>query len=632
MGNRRESVPRGTSTDPTNASTQESVSHRKRARACLSCRANKSRCIAVRNEDSCHACLKAFRQCVMPGPTKPRVGTAQRVGKLERKIERLTNALLSQQQQRRGSIDSETGDDDRSEGDVRSPRRASSQPSGSYDSARYFPSDRIFPGEGPQTSAPVFAFNIGSPEFTSVKHVTGLDIVSKSTGTTLFNHWKANISSLSPAVVLATSSDADTIRARKPLLFLAIATVASASVQPCLQSPLVKVLTRDLAERILVVGEKSLELVQAIVAYADNFFPADNARASAFTKYIHCALSICIYLGLDKGRIGDHIKDYAEALEWERAWLGCYYIASCNAALFGHPLPVVTTATLEGQKRMLIEGPNATDNDRHMLSLLRIQGILNDVSRVFKLNHETTPISFNEGISQLQLETFRQRIEMIPGARDNSKFVRLIEFLIPAVTIYTHDVAVRSYNLTCIGRKAQDMSLSPAHLEALYLCLQSCHGVLSMYLSYPVQLARCLPNLYLVWTVYAATILIRLGHFQKTALQSPIAGMLETTTEQFLDALITRLGEISAEGYCLSAREFHSVFKKLKLWEVHRKARHGEEHSKNDLLVANSGIKSAPSKSMMYNTQNTTTWKDAQLLREIKEVGFSPTNQFETQL
>lgn len=97
---------------------------------------------------------------------------------------------------------------------------------------------------------------------------------------------------------------------------------------------------------------------------------------------------------------------------------------SSNAALFRHPLPVVTTTTLEGQRKMLIEGPSATDNDRHMLRLLRIQGILNDVSRVFKLNHETTPISFNEGISQLQLETFQQRIAAIPGATDNPKFVR----------------------------------------------------------------------------------------------------------------------------------------------------------------------------------------------------------------
>jgi len=54
-----------------------------------------------------------------------------------------------------------------------------------------------------------------------------------------------------------------------------------------------------------------------------------------------------------------------------------------------------------------------------------------------------------------------------------------------------------------------------------------------------------------------------------------MAGMPETTTDQFLDALITRLAEMSAEGYCLSAREFLSVFKKLKLWELHRKARHG---------------------------------------------------------
>lgn len=201
------------------------------------------------------------------------------------------------------------------------------------------------------------------------------------------------------------------------------------------------------------------------------------------------------------------------------------------------------------------------------------------------------------------------------------------------MTIYTHEVAVRTYNLTCTNREGQDTSPSPSHLEALYLCLRSCYAVLSIYLSYPIPLARCLPNLYLVWTVYAATLLIRLGHFQKTALQGPIAGMPETTTEQFLDALITRLGEISAEGYCLSAREFYSVFKKLKLWERHRKARHGQEDTRSAHLVADRGSKGISSKQTTYNARNTITWKDAQLLRESdKEVSFSPSNQSEARL
>ena len=85
---------------------------------------------------------------------------------------------------------------------------------------------------------------------------------------------------------------------------------------------------------------------------------------------------------------------------------------------------MITTSTLEQRKKLLIEGQNATDNDRHMIILLRLQGILNDVSQVFKLNYETTPVSFNDSISQLQLETFRQRIGTITEASDNSKFAR----------------------------------------------------------------------------------------------------------------------------------------------------------------------------------------------------------------
>lgn len=110
--------------------------------------------------------------------------------------------------------------------------------------------------------------------------------------------------------------------------------------------------------------------------------------------------------------------------------------------------------------------------------------------------------------------------------------------------------------------------------------------------------------------------------------------MPETTTEQFLDALIIRLGEISTEGYCLAAREFHSVFKRLKLWELHRKARHCQEHpsTSSDLVATEGSTKDVSSKSALYNFGSTSTWKDARLRENSKELGFSPSDQFETQL
>src|ERR1700743_3349376 len=59
----------------------------------------KIRCLPVEGQESCSACAKVNRQCIMPGPPRKRQKTVHKVAELEKKINALTDALLAKQQQ-----------------------------------------------------------------------------------------------------------------------------------------------------------------------------------------------------------------------------------------------------------------------------------------------------------------------------------------------------------------------------------------------------------------------------------------------------------------------------------------------------------------------------------------------------
>ena len=110
---------------------------------------------------------------------------------------------------------------------------------------------------------------------------------------------------------------------------------------------------------------------------------------------------------------------------------------------------------------------------------------------------------------------------------------------------------------------------SAAHFEALRICVEASHTVINQYLSFSVSVARCLPILIPLWTVYATVMLIKLSHYIETT--SMLRGPVESTAH-LLDSMLARLAELSSDGYWPQAKEFHVLFERLRAWYLYRQA------------------------------------------------------------
>ena len=81
--------------------------------------------------------------------------------------------------------------------------------------------------------------------------------------TELFQRYTDHMAPHLPGVIFPEGTTAADVRRSKPILFNAIIAGAS-SESPILQRTLVRELMQTFADRVIFVGQKSLELVQAL--------------------------------------------------------------------------------------------------------------------------------------------------------------------------------------------------------------------------------------------------------------------------------------------------------------------------------------------------------------------------------
>lgn len=274
----------------------------KRARACIACRNMKIRCLPVQGQDACLGCSKVNRDCIMPGPARKRQKTAHKVVELEKRINALTDALVAQQAANpTPPNDSPVNDRQEPQLDVsRTNTTVVSDPQPDPDHLQQYNRNLK---DKPRVALEKDDFEWGC--HTNPREVpdTYVDIISRNlldmaTATRMFDHYLQHMLPFFPAIAFPSAIRAHDVRVARPMLFLAILTVASPAVQPDLHANLVIELTRQLSERILFVGEKSLEIVQAILVYVSCYGRGKYAKDLTFNQLIHSAVVMCLDLGL----------------------------------------------------------------------------------------------------------------------------------------------------------------------------------------------------------------------------------------------------------------------------------------------------------------------------------------------
>lgn len=199
-------------------------------------------------------------------------------------------------------------------------------------------------GSGPFSAPLIFSglhANFSSdPTKPSIDDVIDRGIITLDDAEQLVAFFIHNLSFFFPLVVLPSNTTAAHLRQAKPVLFLSVIAAAAISVDAGLAGVLNREMVWLYAERFFIEGEKSLELVQALLLMTIFYFPPGSPLKLQFYQYTHIASTMALEIGLatkcrvSKQKADRKIEPQDEHLaEQARALLGCYHLSSTYVAI-----------------------------------------------------------------------------------------------------------------------------------------------------------------------------------------------------------------------------------------------------------------------------------------------------------
>lgn len=153
-------------------------------------------------------------------------------------------------------------------------------------------------------------------------------LIDMPTAEVLFNHWNVNMRPILPFLKLPEGLTVGQISETKPILFLAILAAASASILPSFNSQLIMELNEQLARQVLILGNRSVDLIHATLLYSHYYVRPAGTKSFAFTQYVSAALTMSCDMAIDKkARLHSESKT-DEAKDAARTHLAGWYAAS----------------------------------------------------------------------------------------------------------------------------------------------------------------------------------------------------------------------------------------------------------------------------------------------------------------
>lgn len=182
---------------------------------------------------------------------------------------------------------------------------------------------------------------IPSPTMAQSLDVIDRGILTMDEARELFDIYCRDLAPHFPAVVFPDSTDLEELRQARPTLFLAAIAAASGKVDPHLYSTLHSEVITAYAHRTLVLSEKSLELVQAMLITVIWYYPPGKFSQLKFFEYISMATAMAMDIGIGSstkvsrpansdspdrksGTSEDVLAEQLLDLEKRRTYLACY--------------------------------------------------------------------------------------------------------------------------------------------------------------------------------------------------------------------------------------------------------------------------------------------------------------------
>ncbi|EAW10958.1 putative C6 transcription factor (War1) [Aspergillus clavatus NRRL 1] len=627
-------APRGGEAASNPHDPNDPFADQKRPRACEACRQLKVRCEPdARNPaGTCKRCAKAGRQCVVTAPTRKRQKkTDSRVAELERKIDALTASLQAsqghelllqgapppppQQQQRdvheqpgrrwlggaqngsggmppSGPAGNLAGNKRCSSGEVKESREGGSMGSG-YPRASS-PAREPARENGPSKHwrGPWSSLQPGSrSEASSAEVVDVIDrgLVSLAVASEAFDRYINDRAPHMPFVVFPPGTTMGDVRKSKPTLLHAIIASSVGPVQPDAHLMLLDDLYRVLAERVIVKGEKSLELVQALVVACHWYTPPDHFEELKFYHLTHMAVTLAMDLGMNRKMLTRNkpFPIYKELVrkssfmldpdspETRRTWLGCYFMAVQVALSLRRVLLVRWQPYMDECLEILEKSPAALPSDKAVIQWAKLAHLTEDINFQFSTEEAVPSMPFDDPKVQYTLKVFEKQLEQWKREVLPEIYSSIMQQAEHIVNIYMYENAMLIDSVDDQRKAGEEYpgTISAAHMSALSQCLSSIQQALDAICSNDIKDLISWPTVCLARASFAAVSLIKL-YSLVTFPGSQIGQVIDPASlkvEYYLNKVIEHY---SAAGELPGGRtpgRFSMVLAMLRSWFVKRK-------------------------------------------------------------
>ncbi|KAI0512564.1 hypothetical protein F5B22DRAFT_307752 [Xylaria bambusicola] len=603
---------------PTTASaTPHDPNDPKRPRACEACRGLKVKCEPdpLNPDGPCKRCAKAGRECLVTQPTRKRQKkTDSRVAELEKKIDALTASLHASRSNAGGAQSQPTST-------THPPPNHSAVEDENTRIAREWgppmfpPMDHVRDGRKPSPPQPGLAAqkrkfdatkdiesdeqkNLGakrtlaSGEEQSWSDIVDRGIITIDQMAALFKRYTDSMAIHLPAVVFPSGTTAAEIRMTRPILFLSIMSVAS-SETPNMQRQLVKELMQIFADKIIMRGNKSLELVQAIIVSVVWYFPPEHFEELKFYQMVHLAAVMALDMGLGRRKnspksslipytwrdhpFRKHPLPDSSSIESRRTWLAVYFLASNVAMALHRPNLIRWQSFMTECMDILESSPEAAPSDKYLCHLVWTHRLAEEVGIQFSMDDPSVFINITEQKVQYALRGFeRDLVKYSESIREEDKQPSLL-LSFSVMSLYMHEIALQTNEERTAPSSAEALrdpipglndSLTPAHISALSSCLTAIDGIFETFLALDESTIRCLPIFNLVRVSYAVVVLIKI-YFSATSPNSELGKVINKDNmkvAEYLDSLYGKFRDTAASDKSRPASKFLMVLDTVRNW------------------------------------------------------------------
>ncbi|KAJ8124290.1 hypothetical protein O1611_g9351 [Lasiodiplodia mahajangana] len=431
--------------------------------------------------------------------------------------------------------------------------------------------------------------NAGRPSFQP--DVIDRKVITIEEASVLFQRYTDRMATHLPAVVFPPGTTAAEIRKTKPILFLAIVSVA-ASETPNTQRQLVKELMQIFADKIIILGQKSLELVQSIMVSVIWYFPPEHFEELKFYQLVHVAAVMAIDIGLGRRKNSpksrlipytwrDHpfrkhpLPDPA-TIESRRTWLAAYFLASNVAMALHRPNLIRWQSFMTECMDILESSPEAAPSDRYLCHLVWTHRLAEEVGIQFSMDDPSIFVNITETKVQYALRGFERDLEKYSRSIPDEDKQPSLLLSFSVMNLYMHEIALQT-NEEYTASNAEALrdpipsagdSLTSAHISALSSCLTAIDGIFETFLSLDVSTIRCLPIFNFVRVAYAVVVLIKI-YFSASSPNAELGKVIEKENmkvAEYIDRLLEKFRETAAQDKSRPAGKFLMVLIMVRGW------------------------------------------------------------------